>query len=300
MKKSISVVLACAFSTMLFAQKTTMILSNNEETVKVELEFNEEFSGTRINEQVWQVRTGVTRDAKQEVTRQWLLPAMVSVNNGQCVIRTVPNQRVNQEFSVWITDGMKPMVGNFAYDSGEIESKNSYFWGYYEIRCKLPKGNEAWPAFWLYGEENGTNNEIDVFEFWNESNAFGKVVPKKLSRVQHMTTHYRRRMSGEGSDLKFDASEDFHTYGVLWMPTYIVWYTDGEIQRVLYRYKKRKDRKDGQVKEGREENVFPQSPMHILVDMAMQQTKNSAEALEVPDFVIDYVRYYKWTPSVEK
>lgn len=300
MKKTISVALAFACSSLLFAQKQNLVLNVNDQPVNLELAFEDEFNGTRINQQVWQVRTGVTRDAKQEVTRQWLLPEMVSVNNGNCVIRTVPNKRENQEFSVWITDGMKPFKGNFSYDTGEFESVEAFHWGYYEIKCKLPKGKEAWPAFWLYGEADGTNNEIDVFEFWNESNAFGNLNEKKLSRVQHATVHYHGAMDGEGSDLKFDGSQDFHTYSVLWMPTYIIWYTDGQPIRTLYRYTKRRDRKKGDIAEGRNENVFPRAPMHILVDMAMQQTKNEAAPLDVPDFVIDYVKYFKVSSEPKK
>jgi beta-glucanase (GH16 family) len=164
-----------------------------------------------------------------------------------------------------------------------------FHWGYYEIRCELPKGRDAWPAFWLYGESNGTNNEIDVFEFWNEENLFGGFSQKKLSRIQQMTTHYNKRMSGVGVKLPFDGSAGMHTYGVLWTENAIVWYTDGKEMRTLYRYKKASDRKDGKVVPGREENVFPQSPMKLLVDMAVQQSGNRLP-LEKNSFVVDYVR----------
>jgi beta-glucanase (GH16 family) len=186
---------------------------------------------------------------------------------------------------------MKERKGNFNYDTGEFESKELFHWGFYEIRCKLPKGRDAWPAFWLYGESNGTNNEIDVFEFWNEENVFGGFSQKKQARVQHMTTHYNKRMSGVGTKLPFDGSEGMHTYGVLWTENAIVWYTDGKEMRTLYRYKKASDRKDGKIIQGREENVFPQSPMKLLVDMAVQQS-NERSVFEKNTFVVDYVRGY--------
>jgi hypothetical protein len=59
--------------------------------------------------------------------------------------------------------------------------------------------------------------------------------------------------------------------------------------RTLYRYKKAGDRKDGKIMEGREENVFPRSPMKLLVDMAVQQSSNRLP-LEKNAFVVDYVR----------
>jgi hypothetical protein len=61
--------------------------------------------------------------------------------------------------------------------------------------------------------------------------------------------------------------------------------------RTLYRYKKASDRKDGKIVKGREENVFPQSPMKLLVDMAVQQSENRLP-LEKNSFVVDYVRGY--------
>jgi len=233
----------------------------------------------------------VVRDAEQKITQQWLTKESVVVKNGKVAITTLPKERKDQTFYVWITDGMKERKGNFNYDTGEFESKELFHWGYYEIRCELPKGRDAWPAFWLYGESNGTNNEIDVFEFWNEQKFFGGFSQKKLSRIQHMTTHYNKRMSGVGVKLPFDGSAGMHTYGVLWTENAIVWYTDGKEMRTLYRYKKASDRKDGKIIQGREENVFPQSPMKLLVDMAVQQSENRLP-LEKNDFNIDYVRAY--------
>ena len=61
--------------------------------------------------------------------------------------------------------------------------------------------------------------------------------------------------------------------------------------RTLNRYKKSSDRKDGKIVEGREENVFPRSPMKLLVDMAVQQSENRLP-FEKNTFVVDYVRAY--------
>ncbi|MDP4630158.1 MAG: glycoside hydrolase family 16 protein [Flavobacteriales bacterium] len=259
--------------------------------IPMKLSFSDEFNGLKLDEQKWDLREGVVRDAEQKITQQWLTKESVKVKEGLAVITTVPKERKDQTFYVWITDGMKERKGNFNYDTGEFESKELFLWGYYEIRCKLPKGRNAWPAFWLYGESNGTNNEIDVFEFWNEENFFGGFSQKKQARIQHMTTHYNKRMSGAGTKLPFDGSEGMHTYGVLWTENAIVWYTDGKEMRTLYRYKKSKDRKDGKIEAGREENVFPQSPMKIIVDVAMQQSEIILR-LERNAFAVDYVRAY--------
>jgi beta-glucanase (GH16 family) len=291
MWKKLLVVLCAIAPSCVFAQPKDTIMNFRGMNIPMKLSFSDEFNGLKLDEQKWDLREGVVRDAEQKITQQWLTKESVKVKEGLAVITTVPKERKDQTFYVWITDGMKERKGNFNYDTGEFESKELFLWGYYEIRCKLPKGRNAWPAFWLYGESNGTNNEIDVFEFWNEENFFGGFSQKKQARIQHMTTHYNKRMSGAGTKLPFDGSEGMHTYGVLWTENAIVWYTDGKEMRTLYRYKKSKDRKDGKIEAGREENVFPQSPMKIIVDVAMQQSEIILR-LERNAFAVDYVRAY--------
>ena len=291
MWKKLLVVVCAMAPSLVFAQPKDTVINFRGMNIPMKLSFSDEFNGLKLDEQKWDLREGVVRDAEQKITQQWLTKESVKVKEGMAVITTVPKERKDQTFYVWITDGMKERKGNFNYDTGEFESKEMFLWGYYEIRCELPKGRNAWPAFWLYGESNGTNNEIDVFEFWNEENVFGGFSQKKQARVQHMTTHYNKKMSGVGTKLPFDGSEGMHTYGVLWTENAIVWYTDGKEMRTLYRYKKASDRKDGKIIPGREENVFPQSPMKLLVDMAVQQS-NERSVFEKNTFVVDYVRGY--------
>jgi beta-glucanase (GH16 family) len=291
MWKKLLVVVCAIAPSLVFAQPKDTVINFRGMNILMRLSFSDEFSGLMLDEQKWDLREGVVRDAEQKITQQWLTKESVKVKEGLAVITTLPKERKDQIFYVWITDGMKERKGNFNYDTGEFESKEMFLWGYYEIRCKLPKGRNAWPAFWLYGESNGTNNEIDVFEFWNEENLFGGFSQKKLSRIQHMTTHYNKKMSGVGVKLPFDGSAGMHTYGVLWTENAIVWYTDGKEMRTLYRYKKASERKDGKIIPGREENVFPQSPMKLLVDMAVQQS-NERSVFEKNTFEVDYVRGY--------
>ena len=173
MWKKLLVVLCALVPAFVFAQPKDTVINFRGMNIPMRLSFSDEFSGLMLDEQKWDLREGVVRDAEQKITQQWLTKESVKVKEGLAVITTLPKERKDQIFYVWITDGMKERKGNFNYDTGEFESKEMFLWGYYEIRCKLPKGRDAWPAFWLYGESNGTNNERDVFEFWNEENLFG-------------------------------------------------------------------------------------------------------------------------------
>ena len=48
------------------------------------------------------------------------------------------------------------------YAIGVISTKQKFDYGYYEIRCKIPRVAELWPAFWMHGD---CGQEIDIFEF---------------------------------------------------------------------------------------------------------------------------------------
>ena len=48
------------------------------------------------------------------------------------------------------------------YTAGLISSKQSYRYGYFEVRCKTNSERGIWPAFWLFG--GNPNEEIDFFE----------------------------------------------------------------------------------------------------------------------------------------
>lgn len=52
------------------------------------------------------------------------------------------------------------------YGIGLVSCTEKFLYGHFEIEAKLPRTPHAWPAFWLWDGEYGTNNyaEIDVFE----------------------------------------------------------------------------------------------------------------------------------------
>lgn len=54
---------------------------------------------------------------------------------------------------------------DFEYTSAWFESRQKFQYGYFEIRCKLPVFDGAWPAFWLFDMKSSIwYNEIDIFE----------------------------------------------------------------------------------------------------------------------------------------
>lgn len=284
------------------AQDSVLVLVNplTNSTEKWLLQLEDQFDGNYLDSDKWKVIEGVPRDPQLKNQIHYFLPENIEISNGTCKLwarKTAPQKRV---FSIWEVDKMVDYANTFEYTSAEIHSKKLYGFGRYEIRCKIPKGKGFWPAFWLYGEPKQRNNELDVFEYWNAKGAFGQYRPELNTREIHMTTHFNGRMSGE-SVKGPDASEDFHVYTLVWDPCSIQWYLDGELYRVLWKYKGMNKRKNDcasweSKKRKIKENVFPQDEgLAIILDLAIQSGEKApdAETIFPQAMEVDYVRVWK-------
>ena len=104
------------------------------------------------------------------------------------------------------------------YTSGEVSTRQSYSYGYYETRMKPIKNDGVVTSFFTYevGEGEDGFDEIDI-EFLGYD----------TTKVQ-----FNYYTDGVGHheylyDLGFDASEEYHTYGFNWYEGGITWYVDG-------------------------------------------------------------------------
>lgn len=105
------------------------------------------------------------------------------------------------------------------YSGAEFRSKDFYGYGMYEVVMKPIKNDGVVSSFFTYTGPSDNNpwDEIDI-EF----------LGKDTTKVQF---NYFTDSKGNHEflyDLRFDASEDFHTYGFDWQQDSITWYVDGE------------------------------------------------------------------------
>jgi beta-glucanase (GH16 family) len=114
------------------------------------------------------------------------------------------------------------------YASGLIASVHEQTYGYFEARCRMPKGQGFWPAFWLLGSVGTSGvNEIDIHEFLGSG-----------TNTVYTTIHWGKSYNAPDhqSDGKAfmgpDFTADFHTFAVDWDSTHVIWYVDGaEVHR---------------------------------------------------------------------
>lgn len=300
--KSAASIVCCLFLNLVaFGQQELKRLSSAGVEETWSLSFGDEFDGKELDTKKWHVVEGVPRDPYQEFARVWYTNDNVEVSNGFLKLHIKNDTIADKDFEIWITDRMVPLKATSYFTSAEIHSKQQLSFGLYEIRCRIPKSKGLNSAFWMYGEKDGVNNEIDVFEYWDVRGPLKLAYSsKRLCKWHNMTTHYKGRMSGEGY-LGEDISEGFHTFTCVWDECRIEWWVDGVLKRTLYRYEglKGKGKDCGNFltkkKKTPAEDVFPRDPMNIIANVAVKKDPGGPDNLNLfpLSMEIDYIRYYQ-------
>ncbi len=263
--------------------------------------FRDDFDGNSLDTDKWEAVEGVVRDPKHAIESQWYSPYNIELKDGFLYLIAKREQPKRRTYSIWLQSRVQDFAEPFEYTSAEIDSKAKFGYGKYEIRCKLPKGQGFFPAFWTFGGPEW--NEIDIFEFWNEKNFTGKVNDGLLSRKHKMNVHFDYDGDGASNNCptKYkgpDFSEDFHVFTLIWTPYRLEWYLDGELKRASNLYQKGrrsvldcKDLKQG--KKYKKNQIFPIREMRIIANLAIQSGKNAPdESTPFPSaLVIDYISY---------
>lgn len=217
--------------------------------------------------------------------------SMKIVANQDSIYRRASHWR---DDNVILKDGL-PNFRLYQYTSAYVETKTVFSFGMLEAMVKIPKGKGFWPAFWMYDiykdSQDTIYNEIDVFEFWNETNSLGNYDSTLLSKVHVMTSHYRDVEDQCSFDYEgCDFSEAFHKFSVRWEPNVIEWYVDDVLKRRDIRYHTLLGQEVGCVLYSntyyQEARVFPHYPMHVIFNLAIQHSIDTTWSFNDPSLPI--------------
>jgi len=199
-----------------------------------EYDFNlvwaDEFDGDKLDESKWDYR--LTMMGKRHAA--WTDKG-VKIENG-CAVFSVFEENgevVSSQLQTGYNFMDQPVVSTtFGHDIlqwpiGKLhENKYTHRYGYYECRCRLQRSEGWWSAFWLQSPIIGaslnpalTGSEVDVMESFHP----GQVKPHNVFTGGYGLDMQRRKVGG---DLTMDTDE-FHYFGVLWLPDKYVFYVDG-------------------------------------------------------------------------
>ena len=179
-------------------------------------------------------------------------------------------------------------AGGRDYTSSRLVTRNAGDWLYckVEARARLPKGVGTWPAIWMlptdwaYGAWPASG-EIDIMEHVGYDQ---DVIVQSVH-----TDRYHGGAARNRSTRTAGVTEDFHVYGVEWLPDRIVFSVDGQVTWT-YRPLDFTDRP------GREVWPFDRR-MHILVNLAFGGDWGGARGVDegcLPArFEIDYIRVWQ-------
>lgn len=156
---------------------------------------------------------------------------------GNAELQTYTSRAQNasiQNGNLVITAAWETLVGTDGisrdYTSARLKTQGlfSQSGGRFEARIKLPAGQGLWPAFWLLGNDIGSNGwptcgEIDIMENVGYEPA-----------IVHGTLHGPGYSGGNGISAgkalaSGNYSDDFHLYAVEWEGAQIRFYVDGNL-----------------------------------------------------------------------
>jgi beta-glucanase (GH16 family) len=205
-----------------------------------EIVWHDEFDGTAVNEQNWDV---LTRRNSFNNEKQYYVPEQASIVDGKLRI-TATNQ---------------PLDGK-AYRSARLESWQTYGPGRFEARIDLPTTKGMWPAFWLLPRAKTwpTGGEIDILENRGSeplqvSSAYHwQVDPSVPCCSQHQFVFENYTTTDNGTPVNFHSG--FHTYAVEWEATQLRFYVDGVLHYT--------------VRETASRPIF-ENPMNIILNLAV-------------------------------
>ena len=258
---------------------------------KFTLTWQDEFDGTQLDSEKWRGHFwGVPDNEGQNIAHKrrdgwWALEvARVDTVPGHGGMLHIP--------SVYLEEGTAG--GPAGYYSLGIDTRGLFEqkFGYFEVRCKLPKGQGLWSAFWMMPERFGTTPEdgqtgaeIDIYE-----SAFYRDGWPKMNSVAS-AVHYggygdNLQSQGVGRYFVKKPYDTFHTYGLEWNENEYIFYIDG-------------------VETGRSSfGGVSQNPQYLLLSVEHQLGGWAGDISEnrpgeMTDFVVDYVRAYQYKSLLE-
>ena len=193
------------------------------------------------------------------------------------------------------TDGDTSSTKEVAsYTSGRISTQNNqtFTYGRFECRAKVPKGQGYLPAFWLMANDENVYGqwprcgEIDCME------VMGQETNKAYGTIHYGNPHSESQGTYyTGADEK-DFSDAFHTFTCDWEPGKITWYVDG------VKYHEESDWYS--TTEGQGTLTYPapfDQPFYIILNLAVGGSwvgnPNDETSFENNPYEIDYVRVYQ-------
>ena len=246
---------------------------------KFELSFEDEFD--TLDRSVWSGHYTYGDDDYVRRGGYWN-SALARAEDGVLVIPMVYRERgLKSGGAGWYSAGIDT--------DADAPNGFSQRYGYFEVRCILPKCADCWAAFWLLnggtfdvGSEGRDGTEIDVFESAYYGERINNMISSNLHYDGYGADH--RSLGAKKYLVRGDPYSEFNTYGVEWNEKGYIFYINGvESFRTDF----------GGVSREPEYMILS---LEVSGDDGIYKGKNADTAKEY-DFIVDYVRAYRYAEN---
>mgnify|MGYP005769508699 CR=1 FL=1 len=250
--------------------------------------WGDEFDGDSLNRDDWNVETHEKGWVNSELQEYVDSGENIQVKDGKLVINPVKKVSSIESNDAAST---KEVV---SYTSGRVSTQNkqTFTYGRFECRAKVPKGQGYLPAFWLMANDENLYGqwprcgEIDCME------VMGQETNKAYGTVHYGNPHAQSQGTYYTGENESDFSDDFHVFTCDWEPGKITWYVDG------VKYHEENDWHSTTVGQGTLAYPAPfDQPFYIILNLAVGGSwvgnPNDETSFENNPYEIDYVRVYQ-------
>ena len=247
--------------------------------------WGDEFDGDSLNRDDWNVEIHEKGWVNSELQEYVDSEENIQVKDGKLVINPVKKVSSIESNDAAST---KEVV---SYTSGRVSTQNkqTFTYGRFECRAKVPKGQGYLPAFWLMANDENVYGqwprcgEIDCME------VMGQETNKAYGTVHYGNPHAQSQGTYYTGENESDFSDDFHVFTCDWEPGKITWYVDG------VKYHEENDWYSTTVGQGTLAYPAPfDQPFYIILNLAVGGSwvgnPNDETSFENNPYEIDYVR----------
>jgi len=285
MKKILSIILVLTIVFSVFSFNITSV--NAEETNTTEtlldrvksdfdLVWSDEFNGDTLDTTKWQFDGQMCRrNSEIQIYADSMEDGNLQFDGNNAIIVPKVETRVAQ-------DGRK-----YKYTSAEIstQGKQSWKYGYFEVRAKASIGKNICPAIWMMGYDypSGTcdwpySGEIDIIE-----GDGGKSVSSTLHHAGAYGQKYHAATGVGVQNFEHNLNEEFHNYWLFWTDKYLISGADDNMHQIV------------DITKPRLAQSFRTFEHWLILNVAMGMFASSVNDAEEEDWKmwIDYVRVYQ-------
>ena len=159
----------------------------------------------------------------------------------------------------------------YPYPNGGAEAPQnvtfSQLYGWFEIRCRIPRGKNLWSAFWMLLDNGPIPPEIDIFEIGGDG---GSMKCSDYIDYDGGVIHFDEIAVG------YRFYDEYYTYALEWTPTHLKFYLNNELVFT--------ESRSGWV---------PQNDMFLIIGSGVDNVKANSELSIYPNSMdVDYVRAF--------